>query len=163
MSGIGNKLAATYLSKPDHIVIGSVRDTKAPKAEELKSLPAGSGSRLVLVGIESLNHEDPKQAIADVEAAGIDHIDIVVANTGISIGGGPLESADPKAFTESFNVNVLAGVTLFQAVHALLLKSKAPKWISISTRVGSIGAAEPYFAYAAAYGISKAGQNWFTK
>ncbi|KAH8733225.1 hypothetical protein GQ44DRAFT_640357 [Phaeosphaeriaceae sp. PMI808] len=161
--GIGKALAATYLSLPDHIVIGTVRDPKAPKAEELKSLPTGSGSRLLLVGVENTSLSDPKKAVEAIEAAGIDHIDVVIANSGVSIGAAPLELADPKAFTESFNVNVLSGVVLFQAVNKLLTKSSAPKWISISSRGGSTSAPLPWYPYAAAYCMSKAAQNWFTQ
>ncbi|KAF1994525.1 NAD(P)-binding protein, partial [Amniculicola lignicola CBS 123094] len=161
--GIGKALTAAYLSYPDHIVIGTVRDAKAPKAEELKSLPAGSGSRLLLVSIENTSLTDPKKAIETVEAAGIDHIDVVIANSGVSIGAGPLEIADPNAFTESFNVNVLSGVVLYQAVSKLLTKSSAPKWLSISSRGGSTAAPLPWYPYAAAYCMSKAAQNWFTQ
>lgn len=162
-SGIGKSLAAAYLSYPDHVVIGTVRDPKAPKADELKDLPVGSGSRLLLVGIENTNPEDPKKAVETIEAAGVDHIDIVIANSGISIGAAPLELADPKAFTESFNVNVLSGVMLYQAVSELLKKSSAPKWISVSSRGGSTSAPLPWYPYAAAYCISKAAQNSFTQ
>jgi len=161
--GIGNALAAAFLSYPDHIVIGTLRDSKSPKAEELRSLPIGSGSRILLVGIENTSLSDPKKAIETVEAAGIDHIDIVIANAGVSIGAAPLEIADPKAFTESFNINVLSSVVLFQAVNKLLTKSSAPKWISVSSRGGSTSAPLPWYPYAAAYCMSKAAQNWFTQ
>ncbi|KAF1831887.1 NAD(P)-binding protein [Decorospora gaudefroyi] len=161
--GIGRALAAAYLSKPDHVVIGTVRDPKAPKAEELKSLPTASGSHLLLVGVENTNVEDPKEAVKTTEAAGIDHIDVVVDNSGVSIGAAPLEMADPKYFTESFNINVLSGVVLYQAVSSLLKKSSDPKWISVSSRGGSTSAPLPWYPYAAAYCMSKAAQNWFTQ
>jgi len=161
--GIGNALAATYLSLPDHTVIGTLRDTKGTQAEQAKSLPTAHGSRLLLVGIENTNLEDPKKAIESVEAAGIDHIDIVIANSGVSIGAGPLETVDPRVFTETFNINVVSGLTLFQAVNKLLTKSSAPKWLSISSRGGSTAAPLPWYPYAAAYCMSKAAQNWFTQ
>jgi len=161
--GIGKALAAAYLSKPGHVVIGSVRDPRAAKAEELKTLPTASDSRLLLVGIEATNTSDPKKAVEAIEAAGVDHIDIVIANSGISIGAAPLELADPNAFIESFNVNVLSNVVLFQAANKLLTKSGAPKWISVSSRAGSSAAPLPWYPYAAAYGMSKAAQNWFTQ
>lgn len=126
-------------------------------------MPAANGSRILIVGIENTNHSDPKKAIEAVEAAGIDHVDIVIANSGISIGAAPLELADPKAFTESFDVNVVASVVLFQAVNKLLTKSSAPKWISVSSRGGSTGAPLVFYPFAAAYFISKAAQNWFTQ
>jgi NAD(P)-dependent dehydrogenase (short-subunit alcohol dehydrogenase family) len=161
--GIGKALAAAYLSKPDHIVIGTVRDPNAPKAEELKKLYTASGSRLLLVGIENANFEDPKKAVETLEAAGIDHIDVVIANSGVSIGAAPLELADPKYFTESFSINAVSTVVLYQALSNLLKKSSSPKWISVSSRVGSTSAPLPFYPYAAACGMSKAAQNWFTQ
>jgi NAD(P)-dependent dehydrogenase (short-subunit alcohol dehydrogenase family) len=156
-------LAATYLAKPNHIVIGSVRDPKGAQAAQAKSLPAASGSRLIVVGIEATDFTSPKKAIEEAAAAGVDHIDIVIASSGVSIGGGPLESADPKAFTESFNINAVGPLALYQAAHPLLVKSSAPKWVSISTRIASTAAPLPFYPYAAAYGVSKAALNWFTK
>jgi NAD(P)-dependent dehydrogenase (short-subunit alcohol dehydrogenase family) len=129
----------------------------------LKDLPVASGSRLLLVGIENTNLSDPKKAIEEVEATGIDHVDIVIVNSAVSIGGGPLEVVDPMHFTESFQINVVSGLMLYQAVHKLLSKSSAPKWISVSSRGGSTAAPLPWYPYAAAYCMSKAAQNWFSQ
>ncbi|KAG9197330.1 hypothetical protein G6514_001853 [Epicoccum nigrum] len=161
--GIGKALAAAYLLKSDHIVIGTVRDVNTPKAEEIKTLATASGSRLLLVGIENTNFDDPKKAVEMIKADGIDHIDVVIANSGISIGAAPFELADPKHFTESFSINALSTLVLYQALSSLLNKSSAPKWISVSSRIGSISAPLPFYPYAAAYGMSKAAQNWFTQ
>ncbi|KAJ9611686.1 hypothetical protein H2200_004870 [Cladophialophora chaetospira] len=161
--GIGKALATAYLSLPGHVVIGALRDPKGMQAEQLRSFPVASGSRLLLVGIENKNLLGPKKAIEEVEAAGIDHVDIVIANSAVSVGSGPLEAVDPKVFTESFNINVVSGLVLFQAVHKLLTKSSAPKWVSISSRGGSTAAPLPWYPYAAAYCMSKAAQNWFSQ
>ena len=149
--------------KPDHVVIGTVRDPNAPKAREAQTLPTATGSRLLLVGIENTNFEDPRKAVETIEAAGIDHVDIVIANSGVSVGAAPLELAEPKYFTESFSINALFTVVLYQALSNLLKRSSAPKWISISSRIGSTSAPLPFYPYAAAYGMSKAAQNWFTQ
>jgi NAD(P)-dependent dehydrogenase (short-subunit alcohol dehydrogenase family) len=156
-------LAAAYLAKPNHTVIGSVRKPWGAQAAEVKNLPTASGSRLILVGIEATDFASPKKAIEEATAAGVDHIDIVIASSGVSIGGGPLESADPKAFTESFNINAVGPIALYQAARPLLVKSSAPKWVSISTRIASTAAALSFYPYAAAYGASKAALNWLTK
>lgn len=131
--------------------------------EDLKTLSTASGSRFLLVSIENTNFEDPKKAVKTIEIAGIDHIDVVIANSGVSIGAAPLELADPKYFTESFSINALATLVLYQALSSLLKKSSAPKWISVSSRMGSTSAPLPFYPYAAAYGMSKAAQNWFTQ
>jgi NAD(P)-dependent dehydrogenase (short-subunit alcohol dehydrogenase family) len=117
----------------------------------------------LLVGIENTNFEDPRRAVEIIEAAGIDRIDVVIANSGVSIGAAPLELADPRYFTESFSINALSTVVLYQALSNLLKKSSSPKWISVSSRVGSTSDPLPFYPYAAAYGMSKAAQNWFTQ
>ncbi|KAK9327026.1 hypothetical protein V1520DRAFT_349939 [Lipomyces starkeyi] len=47
---LGKALVQTYLSRPNHIVVGSVRDKASPNAQELNTLPPAAGSRLFLVG-----------------------------------------------------------------------------------------------------------------
>ncbi|KAF2754519.1 NAD(P)-binding protein [Pseudovirgaria hyperparasitica] len=160
--GIGHAIVAAYLSRPNHTVIGSVRKTDTPRTEDLKNLPVATGSRLLLVSIESTSTSDPKRAVEDMEAAGIAHIDIVVSNAGISPAPAPLDLADPEDLIQAFKVNAVASVLLFQAANRLLSKSEAPKWVSISSRVGSIGQAASFYQYASAYGMSKAAQDWFT-
>ncbi|KAJ2978300.1 hypothetical protein NUW58_g7538 [Xylaria curta] len=160
--GLGNALARAYLSRPNHVVIGSVRDSKGPTAQELNKLPTAAGSRLVLVSIENTSTTDAKKAAQDIEAAGLDHIDIVISNTAISHPPAPLEAVDTELFVEAFRVNAISSVLLFQAVTGLLTKSSAPKWISVSSRPGSIAQPAEFYWYIGPYGMSKAAQNWFT-
>ncbi|KAK9364982.1 NAD(P)-binding protein [Lipomyces kononenkoae] len=163
--GIGRGLVEAYLSRPNHIVIGSVRDKTTPYVQELESLPAAEGSRLLLIKIESTALGDPAEAIKDVEAAGIDHIDVVIANAGGTGGGAfqPLDTVSVDMMTQAFNVNALGPVVLYQAVYPLLQKSKTPKWISISSAVATIGNMETRQTHIVpAYGAAKAALNWVT-
>ncbi|KAI1405204.1 NAD(P)-binding protein [Hypoxylon fuscum] len=145
--GLGNVLAAAaYLLRPDHTVIGSVRDARAPSVQELTKLRTAEGSRLVL----------------DIEGAGLDHIDIVISSAAISHPPAPLDALDTELMVEAFRINAIAPVLLFQAVHKLLAKSSAPKWISVSSRPGSIAQPADFYWYIGPYAISKAAQNWFT-
>ncbi|KAK2017321.1 NAD(P)-binding protein [Colletotrichum eremochloae] len=161
--GIGRGLIEQYLSRPNHTVIGSVRDSKAPAAQELKSLPTAEGSKLVLVSIESTSPIDPQQAVKDIEAAGIDHVDVVIANAGYSPTPAPPDVVDIQDLIDSLQINTVAPVRLFQAVKPLLEKSSSPKWVSVSSAAASIANLEVHnAAFVSAYGISKAGQDWFT-
>ncbi|KPI35009.1 Norsolorinic acid keto [Cyphellophora attinorum] len=156
--GIGKALTKAYLSLPDHTVVAALRTTKSPQADQLRALSVAPGTQLHLVAIENTSSTDPNAAIArltSTDGGGITHIDIVIANSAISIGGGPLDSVDPKDLTESFNTNAVSNLILFSAARALLERSSEPKWIAVSTR--------PFYPYAAAYGMSKAAQNWFTQ
>jgi NAD(P)-dependent dehydrogenase (short-subunit alcohol dehydrogenase family) len=161
--GIGQALARAYLAQPNTTVIGSVRNKADPKYQDLKSSPAASGSKLILVTIESSSQTDPHQAVDEIKAAGIDHVDIASANAGFSPPPAPLETIEIKAMEEAFRVNTLGPLILFQALKPLLDKSSAPKWLSVSTAVGSIANIEVYGLSAlGAYGVSKAGLNWIT-
>lgn len=139
-----------------------MRDSKAPKAQDLNKLPTASGSRLVLVSIENTSTTDPKKAVQDIEAAGLDHIDIAIANAAINNPPIPLDTIDTELFVEAFRVNAISSVLLFQAVHELLAKSINPKWISVSSRPGSVAKPVEFNWYIGPYGMSKAAQNWFT-
>ncbi|KAK2043965.1 norsolorinic acid reductase-like protein [Colletotrichum somersetense] len=125
--GIGRGLIEQYLSRPNYTVIGSVRDSKAPAAQELKSLPTAEGSKLVLVSIESMSPTDLQQAVKDIEAAGIDHLDVVIANAGYSPTPAPPDVVDIQDLIDSLQINTVASVRLFQAVKPLLEKSSSPK------------------------------------
>jgi NAD(P)-dependent dehydrogenase (short-subunit alcohol dehydrogenase family) len=117
---------------------------------------------LLLVSIENSSYSDPATAVEEVKAAGINYIDIVIANSGVSPGGAPLDAVDPKLVLDTINVNAIATVVLYQAVHKLLTASASPKWITVSSRAGSIGDAADFYYYVAPYGMSKAAVDWFT-
>ncbi|KAH8588210.1 hypothetical protein B0O99DRAFT_555484 [Bisporella sp. PMI_857] len=163
-SGIGKALAEYYLSKPTHTVIGSVRDSSTPSVAELKSTTPASGSKLLLVHIESTSSEDPKKALVDIKAAGIEHVDIVFANAGGSPPVVGIESVSSKDMISSFQTNALGPLILFQALEPLLKKSKNPKWASITSISGSIGKMGQMGTFITpAYGASKAALNWLTR
>lgn len=161
--GIGRALAEAYLAQPNTTVIGSVRNKADAKYQDLQSSPAASGSRLILVSIESSSQTDPKQAVEEIQAAGIGHVDIAIANAGISPPFAAPDSVEIKDVEESFRVNAVAPLVLFQALKPLLDKSSAPKWITMSSAVGSITNINLYgVSGLVSYGVAKAALNWIT-
>ncbi|GAP86888.1 putative short-chain dehydrogenase reductase SDR [Rosellinia necatrix] len=159
--GIGNALAQAYLLRENCTVVGSIRDHDAPGVVELKASPKGSGSQLLLVKIESSVAGDAAKAVEEIKAAGIDHIDILIANAGLSPPVIPLETVGQDSLTDTFNVNALGPLALYQACLPLLQKSSDAKFVPISSAAGSIGAMESNGAWVApAYSISKAMLNW---
>ncbi|KAI0194582.1 hypothetical protein F4808DRAFT_337524 [Astrocystis sublimbata] len=163
--GIGNSILQTYLARPDHIVIGSVRDKSSPLAHDLENLPRASGSRLLLVKIQNTCPTDPFEAAEEIKAAGINHLDIVIANAGgLREIVAPIEKVTAEDVNETFQINAVGPLMLFQAVCPLLQQSQAsPRWLSVTSIIGSIGYMPSYHSHLApAYGISKAGLNWIT-
>ncbi|KAI5864078.1 NAD(P)-binding protein [Durotheca rogersii] len=161
--GIGNALAQAYLSRPNCTVVGGIRDENSPGVAELKASPPGAGSELLLVKLESTSPTDAKSAVEKMTAAGVDHIDVLIANAGVSPPIKPLETVTREEVANVFDINALGTLSLYQACHSLLEKSKNAKFASISSAAGSIGAMESNGAYVApAYAISKSAMNWIT-
>ncbi|KAL4958690.1 uncharacterized protein BDV14DRAFT_207550 [Aspergillus stella-maris] len=163
--GIGKALAAAYLSRPNHTVIGTVRDITAPSVESLKNHPTAPGSRLLLFTLESTNAEDYSKLKSSITSAGLSHLDVVVHNAGAASPSGTLATVDPDAVVSLFNVNTVSTLRLFQVTRELLAVSpgKEPKWMSMSSILGTIGGCETFQSFRGTpYALSKSGVNWVT-
>lgn len=144
-------------------MVGTIRDDSAPGVFELKAVAKSAGSRLRLVLVESSSPTDARRVIEEVTATGSDHIDIVIANAGVSPPVTSLETVDLAEVASTFSVNALGPLALYQACHALLEKSKSAKFVTITSAAGSLGAMERFGSHVApAYCISKAALNWMT-
>ncbi|KAI1428759.1 aflatoxin biosynthesis ketoreductase nor-1 [Xylaria sp. FL1777] len=164
-TGIGRELAERYLGRPNHIVVGSIRDETKPEIAALRNAHVAQGSRLLLVHIESTSFTDTADALNTVLEAGVGHVDIVIANAGGSPHVQPLDVVDAQDMISNFHVNAVAPLVLFQTFKPLLQKSKrTPKWISVSTGAGSISLMESIRSWVGpSYGASKAALNWITR
>ncbi|KAK9424855.1 hypothetical protein SUNI508_13377 [Seiridium unicorne] len=161
--GVGNALARAYVARPHCTVVGTMRDDASPGVADLKATPKGDGSRLLLVKLESSAPSDASSVVKEMEAAGIDHIDVVIPNAGVSPPLESLKTVDPAVVVSTFNVNALGPLTLYQACHPLLAKSSNAKFMPISSAAGSIGGMEHGRTFVApSYCISKAALNWIT-
>ncbi|ETI27394.1 hypothetical protein G647_09584 [Cladophialophora carrionii CBS 160.54] len=168
--GLGIALVEAYLTRPHSTVIAAVRDPSSSSSKNLATLPRSSTSRLIVVKIESTSPTDADDAIATLEHThGITALDVVIANAGMANAYPVVHEASPKSMLEHFTVNVVGVVVLFRAVRPLLLRAAAtstsartPKFITMSSRAGSIGAQDRIPVPNAAYGPSKAALNWIT-
>lgn len=160
---MGNSLAQAYLSRPNCIVLGTVRDIEAPGITTLRTSAKASGSELVLAKVESSSPPDAANVVEELKVRGIGYIDVVIANAGISPPVTGLESVAVDEVKNAFDINALGPLTLYQACYSLLHRSSNPKFITISSAAGSIGGMEQNGAFVApAYCISKAALNWIT-
>lgn len=160
--GIGLGLVAHYLGLENTTVLAAVRNPS--NAAELSALKAGSGSKLIIVKIESSSTTDAADAVKLLKAKhGISHIDVVIANAGIGKYFGPALTTPISEFEEHLKVNATGTLILFQAVHDLLTASDTPKFVAIGTPVGSIGEIENFPLASTAYGSSKAALHFLTR
>lgn len=161
--GIGKGLIEAYLLRPNHIVIGSVRDKSSPNYAELKKLPTAEGSRLILISIENSELDGPEKALKDVASQGIDHIDVIIANAAICPYPAPLQNVAVQDVLDALRINAVSPVQLYHATRPFLAKSSQPVWLSLSSVVGSIKNVEIHKADSfLAYGVSKSALGFFT-
>ncbi|KAK2594832.1 hypothetical protein QQS21_007460 [Conoideocrella luteorostrata] len=161
--GLGNELAQAYLAQPNSFVVGTIRDDKAPGVANLRAAPKGKGTELLLLKLESSSPADAMKAVEEMKTRGISHVDLVIANAGLSPPLASLESVDLEEVKGTFSVNAIGPLALYQACFALLQKSSNAKFVTISNSAGSIGEMTSNGAFVApAYCISKAALNWIT-
>jgi norsolorinic acid ketoreductase len=128
----------------------------------LKALPAGKNSKVLLVKIDSDSEEDPRNAMETVLGNSIDHIDVAIANAG-TCKWDPVETLSVDTLRFHHNINTIGPLLLFQAFWPLLQKAAEPKFIIISSSLGSLVEGPAYNLPSAAYGASKASINYMLK
>ena len=164
LAGLGKAFVEQYLARPNHTVIGTVRDVKSAAAEELRALPAAEGSKVVLVKVEYTSTTDAVDAVKELEAQGITKLDIVIANAGIAGQQGSIETIHPKGLAEVYLVNAVGPAVLFLALKPLLDRAETPKWLAISSGLASLHDLHKYPMFPGfPYNGSKAALNHFTK
>ncbi|RYP88505.1 hypothetical protein DL769_000272 [Monosporascus sp. CRB-8-3] len=92
----GRGLAEACLSRPNRTVIATVRDPTSSTANSLNVPPAAEGSSVILVNIASTVDTNAEAAVKAVQAQGVDYLDIVIADAGISNVSACVEDVDPK-------------------------------------------------------------------
>lgn len=138
--GLGKGIVQRYLAKPNHVVIAGNRNPAHHTSQALANLPKGEGSRLIVVKIDATVEQDAFDAVRELqESHGIRHLDIVIANAGVSFvwpAVADLKIVDLKAHMEP---NVYGFVTLYQSTRLLLQKSsRGPMFIPMGSTAGLI-------------------------
>ena len=139
-----------------------MRKAADPNAQALARLRTGPGSQLVLVELDAADEGAPAAAVATLrDTHGIDHLDVVIANAGVSTDFSPVAGIDLGVLKAHVAVNGYAPILLFQAALPLLQKSgKGPRFVALGTPMSSLGAMETRPFPMAAYGASKVITHW---
>ncbi|KAH8817477.1 hypothetical protein F5884DRAFT_722587 [Xylogone sp. PMI_703] len=162
--GIGKGLVKQYLSGPNTTVIATVRDVTHPSAAELQSFTVGSGSRLIVVKIDSTSSTDAEKAVEELRTKyGITRVDTVIANAGLGIHWDPIKEATPAQAEENFTINAVGPMRLFYATYPLLSAAETPRFVVISSVFGSIAMQDQLQLPNIVYGMSKAAANFFAR
>lgn len=154
-----------YLTRPNTTVLAAVRNPDSDDSQSLQNLTAATGSRVILLKVDSTSDTDALEAIEFVKSQGITAIDTVVANAGTFTPDAyqPVAEVGLAHVKDHLDINTVGPVRLFQAVFPLLKKSQNAKFLVISSLVGTIGGLKDIPYPNAAYGASKAAVNFFTR
>jgi norsolorinic acid ketoreductase len=153
-----------YLQCQNIKVIAGVRDPSAETSKTLSSLPTHQTSTLIITALESGSEASAKSAIeAPKTTHHITHLDIVIANAGIGNYWAPASSANISELQNHFLINTIGPLILFQATLPLLKASPNPRFIPITSILGSIIYIDNAPLPSSVYGSSKAALNFLTK
>ncbi|KAL1683365.1 hypothetical protein EV122DRAFT_201865 [Schizophyllum commune] len=158
--GIGLAMVAQLASRPDVVVFAGARDPA--RATNLQALAKSHPGRFHVLRLTSPDKANNIAAAEEIKrVAG--RLDVVIANAGI---GDAFESAlelRTEDMVRHFEVNTNGALVLFQATYPLLKGSKTPKFVTVSSGLGSIALAGQMPVLMYPYGASKAALNWVTR
>ncbi|PYH88209.1 NAD(P)-binding protein [Aspergillus ellipticus CBS 707.79] len=166
--GIGLSLLKHYLLRPNHTILATIRTLPTPpEIHPHYTLPKAKTTTLHILPLENTLPESfPTLLTILTSTLAIKSIDIVIANSGICPEPGTPATVSLDAVAESFEVNTLGTMRLFQTARGLLEKSTVeggPKWVTVSTGAASLGLFGVHRAgWLAGYGVGKVGLGWFT-
>ena len=168
--GIGLGLVQAYLIRPSTTVVATVRSKIAAESllASVDKLDLSSESLLHVVQLDLSKEATPESVRERFLAAtqNIDHVDALICSAGHVPPMVPTISVTAEQLEESFQVNSIAPLVLFQALWPLMDRgagpnSTSPKFIVLSSSIGSMGGMEPFPG--GAYGPSKAAVNFIAK
>lgn len=163
--GIGRGLAQSFLLRPSTTVIAAVRDPTDSVSASLHKLSSSHMNKLILVKIDVRSETDAPKAVDILKSQyGIVTLDMVISNSGIAKHIGVALDTPPKELRDHFDINTVSYLVLFRATWPLLMAATSePKFIVISSSIGSIGAIEREPIPILAYGSSKAATNFLVR
>lgn len=154
---------AHYLALPYTTVVASVRDPAHETAQSLSRLPRGERSRLIVEKIDAGSNESIHEAIRRISSSEeIQALDLVISNAGVGEITGPLAETSLDVLQAYVQVNAYAPLELFKSTLPLLQKASQPKFLVITSVVGSFQLMNTTLP-TAAYGASKALANYLVK
>lgn len=139
-SGIGQALAQAFADNGDRVV------ATARRVDSLEDLP----KQCLKMGLDVTADESRAALLNQLEDAGIQHLDMLINNAGISAMGPMLELPAEK-LRGQFETNVVAPVLLTQQLFPLLQKSKRALVVNVGSVSGILTT-----PFAGAYCASKA-------
>ena len=141
-----------------------MRDPSHASTRSLRAIAIANGSQLLTVQIDSLSETDARAAVAALqESHGIRTLDVVIANAGVGKYFGQAGETPIAEIRDHLDVNYIGALLLFQAALPLLEASADPRFVLVSSFLGSLGEMENYPLPVLAYGAAKAAANYMVR
>ncbi|THX81132.1 NAD(P)-binding protein [Aureobasidium pullulans] len=163
--GLGLALTTTLALRPNTVIFACIRTFTPATTEVLTSLPVGQDSYVAPLKIDATVPLHAKQAVETItQIYGYNHVDVVIANSGISDYYGTAAETPLEALRTHFEVNTIGPLALFQAFLPLLLQSAHPRFVAMTSGAASLREMEHMpLMPVTAYGASKAALNYIVR
>lgn len=160
--GIGLAFLTLLAQRPKQTIIAGVRAVTDEVSTKIQKLHKSEGTKIILVKLDSSERTDPAQAVANLKHQGVDKIDNLIANAGISQEGANVLETETDILSSLLEVNVVGPWALLKAFQPLLQKSAKPQFIALSTVLASFALRDKVPPIrSGAYGASKVALNFF--
>lgn len=151
--GIGFEVARQLAKRDFHVFITARKSTAGEKAAKT------IGEHATFVPLDVTDEQSIRGAVASVTARTA-HLDVVINNAAIVENGeANVLTVDAAVARRTFETNTIGPLRVAQAFLPLLLKSKSPRIINVSSGAGQLS---DMGTWAPAYSISKAALNALT-
>ena len=117
-----------------------------------------AGNELMITVLSNTDEEGVKNLVKTLVGKNISHIDTIIANAGYGMSFASARTTSLADIRSDFEINCLSAVRLFQDAFMLLCKSSKPKFVLISSVLGSIEVMDG--SPCLSYGMSKAAANY---
>ncbi|PYI48394.1 MAG: short-chain dehydrogenase [Verrucomicrobia bacterium] len=155
--GIGREVASQLARKGFHVFVAARNPDAGRKAADEIAKQSGKAT---FIEVDVTDNASVRAAVREFSKIA-DHLDVLVNNAGIMMDGDDaiLEVSD-NIFRRTIETNVLGALRATRAFTPLLVKSKAPRVINVSSSGGQLtGGAD---GWSPAYCISKTALNGVT-
>ena len=155
--GIGREVAGQLARKGFHVFVAARNPDAGRKAADEIAKQSGKAT---FIEVDVTDNASVRAAVREFSKIA-DHLDVLVNNAGIMMDGDDaiLEVSD-NIFRRTIETNVLGALRATRAFTPLLVKSKAPRVINVSSSGGQLtGGAD---GWSPAYCISKTALNGVT-
>jgi NAD(P)-dependent dehydrogenase (short-subunit alcohol dehydrogenase family) len=151
-----------HLAARDNVIVfaGARNPSSATALNELATKHQG---KVHVVKLTSADEADNRAAVDEIKKT-VGRLDVVIANAAIGTDCRTVLEATLETMRDHFTVNTLGTMVLAQATYPLLKASTStPKFVAISSTVGSITAGTGLPFPQTEYGTSKAAINWMIR